>query len=85
MDESKCVEYFDACRRGENPFVETVLEQGICRQAKPGSEPLSSDCNHISQRVIKAGRLFGEFDIPEKGFNGAVYNTFADHFQFSDM
>ena len=56
-----------------------VPEKGICRQAEPGTEPFAADGDHVSERVVQAGGLAGEFDAGEQVVDGFADAGFFNH------
>ena len=83
VDQCKCMEDFQSCRRLKNLIIQIIPEKRICDKAQPRSQPFSTTINHISQRVIQSGRFLRKTDFREQFADTLIYLNFADHISIS--
>ena len=73
------MEYLQSGCRLKNFLSELFLVQGIDRQAEPWPYLFPAKPNHVSERIVKAGGFFGEFQVAEQFGQHVVNLDFVYH------
>ena len=73
------MEHFDSSCRGKDLLAEAVLVQSVGCQAQAWTDSLSSDLDHVPERVVKSRRLRCECQIVKQLLQSSVDMGFLYH------